>query len=48
MKRFRKQIASKAIFRVFCQVIAPGLSQNSMKGLRITKNVKEIKFQEVS
>ena len=32
----------------FCHVIALILGQNSVKGLRVTKNVKTIKFERLS
>ena len=48
MNRSEKQLPSKANFSTFCNSIALILGQNSVKGLRVTKIVKEIKFKGVS
>ena len=47
MKGSEEQFPSKAKFRIFCDLIALLLGQNSVKGLRLTKKVKEIKFEGV-
>ena len=39
--------SSKANFSTFCNLIAQFLSQNSVKDLRVTKIVEEIKFEGV-
>ena len=47
MKRSKKQLPSKTNSRTFCNLIALLLGQNSVKGLRVTTIVKEIKFEGV-
>ena len=47
MKRSGKQLPRKDNFRTFCHSIALMLGLNSVKDLRVTKNVKEIKFEGV-
>ena len=44
IKRWGKQLQSKATFMTFCYIIALLFKQNTAKGLRVTKNVKEVKF----
>ena len=46
MKSSEKQSPSKASFRP-CHLIALILGQNSVKGVKVTKNIKEIKFEGV-
>ena len=49
MKISEKHLPSKLNFMTFfCHVIALILGQNSVKGLRVTKNVKTIKFERLS
>ena len=36
------------MLELFCHLIGFFLGQSSMKGLRVTKNVKTIKFERVS
>ena len=47
MKRSEKQLPSKANFRTFLPLSALILGENSVEGLIVTKNVKEIKFEGV-
>ena len=47
VKRSEKQLPSKSNFRTFCHSIALILGWNSVKGLRVIKYVKEIKFEGV-
>ena len=47
MKTLEKQLPNKANFRLLCHLIALILGQNSVKILRVTKNVKAIKFKGV-
>ena len=44
MKRLEKHLPSKTNFRAFCHLITPGFS---VKGLRVTKIVKDVKFEGV-
>ena len=39
-----KAASNKATFMTFCYIIALLFKQNTAKGLRVTKNVKEVKF----
>ena len=43
----QKQLTSRGILELFCHLIALSLRQNSVKHLKVTKNVKEIKFEGV-
>ena len=45
MKRSGKQV--RIILGLFCHSVALILGLNSLKDLRVTKNVKEIKFEGV-
>ena len=47
MGRSEKQLPNKANFSIFCNLIALILGSNCGEGLRVTKIVKEIKFEEV-
>ena len=47
MKSSENQYQVRQILALFCNLIALFLRQNSVKGLKVTKNVKEIKFEEV-
>ena len=47
MKRSDRELSRKANFRAFSRLIALILGQNSVESLRVTKNVKEIKFEMV-
>ena len=47
MKRSGKQLPRKDNFRTFLPLIALILGLNSAKDLRVTKNIKEIKFEGV-
>ena len=47
MKRSEKQLPSKANFMTFFTRNCSKFRLNSVKGLRDTKNVKEIKFEGV-
>ena len=47
MKRSGKQLPLKIILGVFFHSIALILGLNSVKDLRVAKNVKEIKFEGV-
>ena len=47
MNRSEKQLPSKTNFRTFLPFNALILIKNSVKGLRVTKIVKEVKFEEV-
>ena len=47
VKRSRKRLQSKASFRNFCNLIALNLYENSVKSLRVTKNVKELKCERI-
>ena len=47
MKRSEKQLPSKANFMTFFTRNCCKFRLNSVKGLRVTKNVKEIKFEGV-
>ena len=46
MKSSEKQSPSKASFRP-CHLIALILGQSSVEGVKVTKNIKEMKFEEV-
>ena len=46
-KGSEKQLSRKGNFCTFCKLIALTLGWNSFKSLRVTKNVKEIKFEGV-
>ena len=45
MKRSKKQLPSKAIFSTFLQLNCPSFRLKSVKGLRVSKTVKETKFE---
>ena len=45
MKDRENSYQVRHILGLFCQLIALILGQNSVKGLKVTKNVKEIKFE---
>ena len=47
MKNRKYSYQVKVAFALFCKLIALTLSYNSVKSLRATKIVKEIKFEEV-
>ena len=47
MKRSKTQLPKKANFRTFLPLIALNLGSSSVEGLRVTKNVKAIKFEAV-
>ena len=47
MKRSEKQFPSKANFSIFWNLIALNFGKNCVKGLIVTKIVKEIKFEGV-
>ena len=47
MKSSEKQLPSKANIRTFLSLIALILGQNSVKDIKVTKIVKEIKFEGV-
>ena len=47
MKRSGKQLPHKIYLGVFCHSISLILGLNSVKDLRVTKNVKEIEFEGV-
>ena len=47
MKGSEKQLPSKENLAIFCNLIALILSQNYAEVLRVTKIVKEIKFEGV-
>ena len=47
MKRFKEQLSIKAHFSTIFNLVALILIENSMKGLRVTKIVKEIRFEGV-
>ena len=46
-KRSKQQFTSKTIFSTFCNLIALIIDWNCVKGLRVTKIVKQIKFKAV-
>ena len=45
MKRSKKQLPSKAIFSAFLQLNCSSFRLKSVKGLRVSKTVKETKFE---
>ena len=48
MERSEKQVPSKASFNFFfCNLTARILGESTVKGFRVTKNVKENKFEGV-
>ena len=47
MKSWEKQLPSKANIRTFLSLTALILGQNSVKDIKVTKIVKEIKFEGV-
>ena len=47
VERLEKQLPSKGNFGIFCNITALILGQNWVKTVRVTKIVKEIKFEGV-
>ena len=47
MKRSGKQLSSKENVVLLSKLIALGLGQNIVKGLKVTKTFKKIRFDEV-
>ena len=47
LKRLEKQLASKGNCSTFCNLVARILSENCLRGLRVTKIMNETKLKRV-